>query len=493
MRQPSGPILILLLVLCLPIPLTAGTEPSGSAADSLAGRLAGIDKLLQMGEWRLAEESARHEIERLRPSLSAGVLAAGLARLALAEAGLGRKEEAVWHWQVAQALDRNTLPEAALRTSGAAGELLSRHPLRPAGQAPPNLEVHSLGGTVEPPHRIEGELPKPSPALRALSVPLWIRAQLVIDTEGRPREPVILGTSLPGMAFEVLEAVRGWRFEPARKEGRPVAVFYQISLNPLAEKPLSEIAHFDLRGSAEVDGLLRAGQWKEADRRARKLWETGLSKFLKWEEMGFFLALRALAEAGLGQQDEAICHWQAAQHLDPSLYQADLAAYGAAGDLLDANRWGTVLDDSDPIARREPPSLVKSTRVTLRVRAPVSERFLMAGMIDTKGRVRQPVLWSAQELTPFQGPAVPHDMLTVRESPLERMVAMSALESICSWQFEPTRIDHQPLTAASVWTVGVDNTRGRFSGAGRPGFPPVGQGQGPFSPAVPKSPGPPPP
>ncbi|HYU34849.1 MAG TPA: energy transducer TonB [Thermoanaerobaculia bacterium] len=473
MKRPRGLILILLIAL-LPISLAAGTEPP---PDSLAGRLAGIDGLLRSGEWSRAEEAARLEIARSRRSLSASVLAAGLARLALAEAGLGR-EEAVWHWQMAQGLDRDILPEATLRTFGAPGELLSRHPLRPAGQAPPGLEVHSLGGAVEPPRRTAGELPELSQALRSLSVPLWICAQLIIDAEGRPRDPVLLGASLPGMSLEVLEAVRNWRFQPARKEGRPVAVFYQFSLNPVAEKPLSEIAHSSRQEVAELDGLLRAGRWKEADRKGEKLW-TALDGSLGWKDMGLFLTLRALAEAGLGARDEAICHWQAAQHLDPDLYHADLAAYGAAGALLEANRWGLVLDDGDPAARRTPPALKKAKRVTLRgVRTPISERLLMAGIIDSNGHVRQPVLLSNQQQ---------QNLLATWDTPMERMVAMNALVSVCSWRFEPARIGDQPLMAASRWTVGIGNAQ--VAPFDLPlGFPHPEFGQGPSLPQGPRTP-----
>lgn len=452
-----------LLIALVPAALEAGSSHP-ETVETLSQRLARIDGLLRSGEWSRAEEAARGELDQSRRSLSGSVLGVVLARLAIAEAGLGRSEEATWHWQVAQSLDQGVLPEDRLRSFGAPGELLSHHPLRPAGRAPAGLAVHNPGGAVLPPRKITGELPLLSPPLRSLSVPLWLRAQVIIDAEGRPGHPVIVSASLPGMAFEVLEALRGWRFEPARKDGQPVAAFYQLTLNPLAEKPLGELTPLTDPALAEVDRLLREGRWKEANKKARKVWLAGLAQPLDWSAMGVLMSLRALAEAGLGSREEAICHWQAAQHLEPKLYHADLAAYGAAGELLEAHRWGVAVTDGNSAGAGKPPQPVKTPSPTLPF--PVADlhaKFELAGIIDSGGHVRQPVLIAARQESRNSdvhppGRITMHSELLhrIQMAPVARMAAISALESVCSWRFEPARIGGEPRMAASLWTVSVD-------------------------------------
>ena len=216
-----------------------------------------------------------------------------------------------------------------------------------------------------------------------------------------------------------------------------------------------------------------AGAEDGSTRRAsRKLWMAGFGKALEWSEMGYLLTLRALAEAGLGAPDEAVCHWQAAQHLDPRLYHSDLAAYGSAGELLEANRWGTSLADGDPVAGGTPPSLVKTPRPLLPFSGVTARTvFVMAGIVDSNGHVRQPVLWSVHleaELEPdlvLLQPAFRHQVV-----PAVRLMAISALESVCSWRFEPARVGNEPRMAASLWTVRVERLRSvNISGGLRPG------------------------
>lgn len=430
-----------LLIALVPANLRAANPLPAPA--TLADELTHIDELLRSGEWSRAEESIRQAMEYSLPSFSASVLASVVARLSLAEAGLGREAAAVWHWQVAQSLDGQVLPEERLRTFGTVGALLVRHPRRPPGQAPPGLEVHSVGPTVLPPRKVEGELATISPTLRLLSVPLSVRVQVIVDEDGRPRDPVILATSLPGMAFEVLDSLRGWRFEPARKEGRPVAAFYQLTLNPPAEKALAELVPLAHPAFAEVDRLLREQRWKEARTKARKVWQTELEEVAGKRDLAHLLALQALAEAGVGSEDAAICHWQAAQHLEPQLYHADLAPYGSAGELLAAHRWGTAVIDPE-IEGTEPPAPRKLPRLTLPAKGtPIKGAFRLIGIIDSAGYVRQPLVLSDN----------PGEALKSHE--------ISALESVCFWRFKPAQAGNEPRTAAFSWDVSFDRTRSR--------------------------------
>jgi TonB family protein len=51
---------------------------------------------------------------------------------------------------------------------------------------------------------------------------------MVVAADGRPRDIRVARSLGMGLDEKALEAVRTWRFEPARKDGHPVAV--QISV-----------------------------------------------------------------------------------------------------------------------------------------------------------------------------------------------------------------------------------------------------------------------
>jgi len=88
--------------------------------------------------------------------------------------------------------------------------------------------VYRIGGGVSAPHPIYDPDPEYSEEARKAkyqgSVMLWA----VIDAEGRPRELRIARSVGMGLDEKATEAVSRWRFAPALKDGRPVAV--QISI-----------------------------------------------------------------------------------------------------------------------------------------------------------------------------------------------------------------------------------------------------------------------
>src|SRR4029453_12189904 len=127
--------------------------------------------------------------------------------------------------------------------------------------------------------------------------------------------------------------------EPARKGEDAVAVFRTVSINNPSEQPLTGIAPLPEK-RAEAESLLRAGRWRAASQLGEKLWQEALSTpGNTLRDLAAVMTLRALSDAGLGRENQAVCRWQAAQHLDPNLYNADLSSYGAAGTLLEKNRW----------------------------------------------------------------------------------------------------------------------------------------------------------
>ena len=103
------------------------------------------------------------------------MLATALTHKALASAGLGKVDDALWYWYIAQAI----YPAAAkldMSSFGAPGEFLKRHPVSRAEPA--------TRGKVTPAHVIKQVLPKfPAGASRfGIAGDLVVRA--VSDTQG---------------------------------------------------------------------------------------------------------------------------------------------------------------------------------------------------------------------------------------------------------------------------------------------------------------------
>jgi periplasmic protein TonB len=55
--------------------------------------------------------------------------------------------------------------------------------------------------------------------------------RLVVGSDGNPRDIQVVRALGLGLDEKAIEAVRKWRFEPARKDGKPVAVAVNIEVN----------------------------------------------------------------------------------------------------------------------------------------------------------------------------------------------------------------------------------------------------------------------
>jgi protein TonB len=91
--------------------------------------------------------------------------------------------------------------------------------------------VYRVGGGVSAPRALYAPDPEYSDAARKAkyqgTVVLWV----VVDQNGRPRQVKIARSLGMGLDEKAIEAVRTWRFEPALKDGRPVAVQVNVEVN----------------------------------------------------------------------------------------------------------------------------------------------------------------------------------------------------------------------------------------------------------------------
>jgi hypothetical protein len=209
------------LVLSLLAPGSALAQQE--VVDEWDQKLARAEEQLRAGEHKKARRAARDLLAVMTEVVGTGPAAEQLvgragAALALAEAGLGDVEAALWDWQVAGAL----LPSLATLDLAPYGEAGTR--LAAAAAAAP-APAESSGGPA-PVVRKKGravEIPlarlvacAESPAAQASA-----EARVTVGLDGRPRAPR-LDAADPLLSRAALEALRTWTFEPALAAGRPV-------------------------------------------------------------------------------------------------------------------------------------------------------------------------------------------------------------------------------------------------------------------------------
>ena len=173
---------------------------------------------------RLADEM----VQLLGPGTGAArVLAATISQRALAEAGLGNLDDALWYWHVAIGIDPRFL-QADLSEFGEPGRYLQANSLPPR-------ELELIGPPdpfIEPPKiRKRPRLVYPVGA-KYFEVQGQLVVEVVLGVDGRPRYPRVLQPlPAPTLTFVALDAVRQWRFEPARLRGQAVDVYYTLTVN----------------------------------------------------------------------------------------------------------------------------------------------------------------------------------------------------------------------------------------------------------------------
>jgi TonB family protein len=91
--------------------------------------------------------------------------------------------------------------------------------------------VFRVGGGVSAPKAIYAPDPEYSEEARKVKhmgvVVLW----LVVGPDGKPRDIRVARTLGLGLDEKAIEAVKAWRFEPAYKDGKPVAVSINVEVN----------------------------------------------------------------------------------------------------------------------------------------------------------------------------------------------------------------------------------------------------------------------
>lgn len=412
-----------------------------------------LDGQLKRGEWEAARAAATSLLERSKSTFH-GSTQRALARLVIAEARLGHQEEALWQLQALGAMGGASLMEPLLALAGLEEAQLKGLPLRAYDEIPAGVERLAAHSGLTLARRIGGVVPAGNAGCTSARGPLWARLQAVIDPQGHLTQPAIVGPSVT-YSYEILKAARGWTFQPALRDGVPVASLYDETINPPGGMSLREVGA-GVPDLTAIAPLLEAGQFPAAEAKIEQQWHANLEAGAPSRpEAVKLLALRALARAAHdepNEQRQAICLWEAAQGEEPELYHLDLAPFGRAGKLLAPHRFGEVRvnpggaarDAAPPDARIERPEVIRESRRAPRMRLPATSysarRVFIEAIVDDQGAVREPIL--------IDRPEGMHGL------------DLEALEAVCAWRFHPASRAGKPLGVLYVLTLSVGTGSG---------------------------------
>ncbi len=91
--------------------------------------------------------------------------------------------------------------------------------------------AYRVGGGVSPPKAIYSPDPEYSETARQAKLQGTCVLWLVVGPDGKPRDIRVLRTLGLGLDEKAIEAVKNWRFAPAMKDGKPVAVQINVGVN----------------------------------------------------------------------------------------------------------------------------------------------------------------------------------------------------------------------------------------------------------------------
>ena len=92
-------------------------------------------------------------------------------------------------------------------------------------------QVYQVGHGVTPPRPIYTPNPEYTDRARKKKLQGTVLVALVVTSEGEPRDVAVIKKLDPGLDNKALEVVRSWKFEPATKDGKPVAVHLQVEVS----------------------------------------------------------------------------------------------------------------------------------------------------------------------------------------------------------------------------------------------------------------------
>ena len=90
--------------------------------------------------------------------------------------------------------------------------------------------VYELGPGITPPRVVRKVSPHYSGS-KGVRVAGTVTIALVVTSQGLPKDPQVVKSLDKDVDQSALDAVRQWRFDPAKKDGKPVAVRIALELD----------------------------------------------------------------------------------------------------------------------------------------------------------------------------------------------------------------------------------------------------------------------
>jgi TonB family protein len=152
------------------------------------------------------------------------------------------------------------VPLLLLLCSGASGLQAQEAP--PAAGPP-----YRVGENVTRPEKLSGVNPVYTEIARKAKVTGVVILEAIIDEQGDVTNVRVLKGLPMGLDQAALEAVRGWKFKPATLEGRPVSVYYTLTVTfQVSEEPpqLARTLHAFLEKNPELAAHLQFQRYEEA-------------------------------------------------------------------------------------------------------------------------------------------------------------------------------------------------------------------------------------
>jgi protein TonB len=102
--------------------------------------------------------------------------------------------------------------------------------IEPAREAqPPRAKSRPVASDVTPPRKLSGRTPDYPHEVLRFRMQGRVIVELTVTERGEPTDLVVIESPGEPLAQAVLEAVRTWRFEPARRNGAPVSVRWRVT------------------------------------------------------------------------------------------------------------------------------------------------------------------------------------------------------------------------------------------------------------------------
>ncbi len=230
-----------------PSPAPSAAPVSSQATTPLAELLprnpevSSLEALARSGAWRDLRAKARDLVPEKAVTMKTDApgIGAAFALLALGDAGAGDPDGGICRWQAAQILDPR-LRQADLSAYGAPGRLLQANPVQD------DVFAHEIQGSpgaagkkdaVQAPHAVQRRAPQYTSAARKARIQGAAHLKAILAESGRMTQPRILQAPPLGLGAMMVDAFCDWRFEPARFEGKPVKVYYDLTTNFKIDQP----------------------------------------------------------------------------------------------------------------------------------------------------------------------------------------------------------------------------------------------------------------